>query len=96
MKAIGVIAICLLAALPRGAPFLLAPASCRRFITADTTMLKSKTAVPPRATTPSNGVALSAAASDAGKEPEVTVFDAEGAVSWEDYKKDKPEEYQVN
>ena len=31
----------------------------------------------------------------AGKEPEVTVFDAEGGVSWEEYKKQKPDEYQV-
>lgn len=31
----------------------------------------------------------------AGAEPEVTVFDAEGGVSWEEYKKQKPEEYQV-
>ncbi|CAN0457660.1 unnamed protein product, partial [Laminaria digitata] len=30
----------------------------------------------------------------AGKEPEVTVFDAEGGVSWEEYKKQKPDEYQ--
>lgn len=31
----------------------------------------------------------------AEKEPEVTVFDAEGGVSWEDYKKQKPDEYKV-
>lgn len=96
MKTIGVIAIYFLADLPRGVAFLFAPASCGRFTTADTTMLKSKTTVPPRATTSFDGGALSAAAGDAGKEPEVTVFDAEGAVSWEEYKKGKPEEYQVN
>lgn len=96
MKAIGVIVINLLTALSRGTAFLFTPASCGRLITADTAMLKSKMTVPPRSATPLARGALGAAASDAGKEPDVTVFDAEGAVSWDDYKKNKPEEYQVN
>lgn len=32
----------------------------------------------------------------AQKEPEGTVFDAEGAVSWDDYKKQRPEEFKLD
>lgn len=35
-------------------------------------------------------------AADPANEPDVTVFDAEGGISWEDYKKEKPAEYKVS
>lgn len=95
MKAVGSLVLCVATLSSPGGAFLLpvSVTSTSRQCISNTAMLKSTstTAVP----TGRFAYILQAAAAGAGKEPDVSVFDAEGGVSWEEYKKEKPDEFKV-